>query len=138
MATRYPFHFSRGTLPFLRVFGVRSADDAYVDLDETTFEAHFGRFSATTPLANIASWRIEGPWRWITSIGVRRSIRHGDLTFGSSTRGGVRIDLHARIRVSPFDIPALYVSVDDAEGLATALSELGVPGEDRRMTTPDG
>ena len=81
------------------------------------------------PCANITGWRIEGPWRWITAIGVRRSVRHGDVTFGGSPHGGVRLDFRERVRVGPFGVPALYVTVDDLEGLRRpALRRARDPG----------
>lgn len=131
-ATRFPFRLGPRSWPILRVFGVRGTQDAYVDLGATTFTARFGRFEVTTPLANLTSWSIEGPWRWITAIGVRRSIRHGDITFGGSPRGGVRVDLRAPVKVGPFHAPALYVTVEDLAGLGAALATAGVPGRDRR------
>jgi hypothetical protein len=112
------------------LFGVRP-DRAYVDLDGD-LHARFGRYSTRTPLTNVARWQIEGPWRWITAIGVRMSIRHGDLTYGGSHRAGVRLDFHARVRSGPFWIPALYVTVDDLDGFASALVERGIPGRDAR------
>jgi hypothetical protein len=114
----------------LRLFGVR-ADNAYVDLDGE-FDARFGRARLRTPVANIASWRIEGPWRWVTAIGVRRSIRHGDITFGGNHHGGVRVNFRERVRFGPFRVPALYVTVADMEGLAAVLAERGIPSEDAR------
>ncbi len=111
---------------------MRSVDDAYVLIDDADLTAHFGRFEVTTPLANIVSWRIEGPWHSITAIGVRRSLRDADLTFGGSARGGVRVDFHTPVRVGPIHPPALYVTVADVEGLGAALAERGVPGTDAR------
>jgi hypothetical protein len=32
----------------------------------------------------------------------------------------------------PFYLPALYVGVEDLEGFAATLTELGIPGEDAR------
>ena len=95
-------------------------------------EARFGRFRAVTPLSNIAGWRIEGPWAWITAIGVRMSIRHRDITFGGSPHGGVRLDFVDRVPVARFWVPALYVTVDDLEGFAAAVAERGLPGVDAR------
>jgi hypothetical protein len=70
------------------LFGVKP-DNVWVELTESgTFFARYGRFRAETPIANITSWRIEGPWRSITALGVRMSIRYRDLTFGSTARGG--------------------------------------------------
>ena len=116
----------------LRLFGVHGAEDAWVDLDDDTLTAKFGWFSATMPIANIASWRIEGPWKWITAIGVRRSFRHADITFGGSPAGGVRLDFREPIKVGPIKTPALYLTVEDLEGLGEALAARGIPGTDAR------
>jgi hypothetical protein len=116
----------------LWLFGVHGAEDAWVDLADHTLTARFGRFSATTPITNIASWRIEGPWKWITAIGVRRSIRHADITFGGSPAGGVRLDFREPIMVGPLKTPALYLTVEDLEGLGEALAARAIPGTDAR------
>lgn len=131
----FPFRLGRRSMPLLRLFGVRGVEDAFVDLDATQFRARFGRFEVTTPVTNIAQWRIEGPWHWITAIGVRRSIRHADLTFGGTARGGVRLDFHEPVTVGPLHPPALYVTVEDLEGLGAALAVLGIPGRDARRST---
>lgn len=117
----------------LKLFGVRP-DNAYVDLDDD-LDAHFGRSRLQTPVANIASWRIEGPWLWITAIGVRLSVRHRDVTFGGNHRAGVRINFREPVPFGRFHPPALYVTVEDLEGLAAALTALGIPGEDGRKQT---
>jgi hypothetical protein len=127
---RFPIRIGRRSRPLLRLFGVRDGN-AYVDLDGE-LDAHFGFFRVSTPVSNIASWRIEGPWLWITAIGVRTSIRHRDVTFGGSHHGGVRVDFKERVRFGFLWIPALYVTVEDLEGLAAALAARGIPGEDAR------
>ena len=133
---RFAYRLGRRSWPVLRLFGVRGHQDAWVDVDDTTFTARFGRFEASTPVDNIRSWRIEGPWRWITAIGVRRSIRHADLTFGGSPHGGVRLDFREPIRVTFLDVPALYVTVEDLEGLAAELTARGISGTDARTKRP--
>lgn len=133
MATqRFPIRLGARSRPLLRLFGVRGPEDAWVELRDDTLEARFGRAEVSTPLANIAGWRIEGPWLWITAIGIRRSFRHGDITFGGSPHGGVRLDFREPVRVTFFDVPALYVTVDDLEGFAAALTERGIDGADAR------
>ena len=129
-ARQFPIRVGARSRPLLRLFGVRTGN-ALVDIDDE-LDARFGRFRVRTPLTNIASWRIEGPWLWITAIGVRLSIRHRDLTFGGSPRGGVRVDFREPVRMGPIRIPALYVTVEDLEGLAAVLAERGIPGEDAR------
>ncbi|MFL5680978.1 MAG: hypothetical protein ACJ77B_10300 [Chloroflexota bacterium] len=130
--SRFPIRIGARSRLLLRViFGVEP-ENAWVDVDDTTVNARFGRFRVSTPLANIVSWRIEGPWLWITAIGVRRSIRHADVTFGGSPRGGVRMDFRQPVKMSILDVPALYVTVEDLDGLAAALAARGIPGEDAR------
>jgi hypothetical protein len=129
-AARFPIRLGARSRPLLRLFGARP-DNAYVDVD-ADFDARFGNFRVTTPLDNIVSWRIEGPWRWITAIGVRRSIRHGDVTFGGNHRGGVRVDFREPVRLSRLHVPALYATVEDMEGLGRALAARGIPGKDVR------
>jgi len=114
----------------LRLFGVKPGN-AYVDLNEE-MDARFGRYRVHTPLANLASWRIEGPWLWVTAIGVRTSVRHRDVTFGGNHRGGVRVDFRDRVRFGFLWIPALYVTVEDLEGFAGALTARGIGGLDAR------
>jgi hypothetical protein len=119
----------------LYLFGVRHGH-AYVDLDGD-LDARFGFYRIHTPMSNVASWRIEGPWLWITAIGVRISLRHRDVTFGGSHRGGVRVDFKEPVRFLFFRIPALYITVEDLEGFAAALTEHGIHGEDaRKRPTP--
>jgi hypothetical protein len=127
---RFPIRIGRRSRPLLRLFGVRDGN-AYVDLDRE-LDARFGFFRVSTPVSNVASWRIEGPWLWITAIGVRTSIRHRDVTFGGSHHGGVRVDFKERVQFGFLRIPALYVTVEDLEDLAVALNSLGIPGEDAR------
>lgn len=128
---RFPISIGRRSRPLLRLFGVRDGN-AYVDLGEE-MDARFGWAHLRTPVSNIESWRIEGPWLWVTAIGVRRSIRHGDFTFGGTPRGGVRMDFNVPVLAMGFSVPALYVTVEDLEGFAAALSARGIPGLDARQ-----
>ncbi len=127
---RFPIRLGPRTRPLLRLFGVRDGN-AFVSLDGV-LDARFGWFRMTTAVSNIASWRIEGPWLWITAIGVRTSLRYRDLTFGGNPDGGVRIDFRERVRFGPIRIRALYVTVADLEGLGAALRERGIDGVDAR------
>ena len=129
---RFPIRLGTRSRPLLCLFGVGGPGDAWVELGDDDLAARFGWSRATTPVSNIAGWRIEGPWRWITAIGVRRSVRHGDITFGGSHHGGVRLDFVAPVPVGLFRVPALYVTVEDLEGFAAALAERGIPGVDAR------
>jgi hypothetical protein len=129
-AVRFPIRIGRRSRGYLRLWTVRP-ETAFVDIDGDIV-VHFGRFRFRTALANIASSRIEGPWLWITAIGVRMSIRHGDLSFAGSPHGGVRLDFRERVRWGPFKVPAIYVGVDNLEGFAAELADRGIPGADAR------
>jgi len=113
------------------LFGAKP-ETAWADIDMDGLRARFGRFHMEIPLANLGSWRIEGPFRWITAIGVRLSIRHRDLSFAGSPHGGVRVDFRVPVTYGRIAVPALYVGTDDLDGFAAALAALGVPGEDAR------
>ena len=135
MTSRFPIRVGRRSAPLLRVFfGVR-ADDSWIELGDGPdgpVEVQFGWAHFRTSMANVASWRIEGPFLWITAIGVRMSVRHRDLTFGGSPHGGVRIDFRAPVRWGPFRVPAIYVPADDLDALAAELERRGIPGTDAR------
>jgi hypothetical protein len=134
VSRRFAYRLGPRSWPVLRLFGVAGPADAWVDLDDTMLSARFGWSNAGIPLADITGWRIEGPWRWITAIGVRRSIRHADITFGGSHQGGVRVDVREPIRIGPLRAPALYLTVEDPEGLAAALTAAGISGVDARTS----
>jgi hypothetical protein len=128
---RFPIRLGDRSRALLLIFGVRDGN-AYVDLDDGVIDARFGFFRIRTAVDNITRWQIEGPWRWITAIGVRRGIRHGDITFAGNHRTGVRLDFREPVHFGPLRPPRLYVSVADADGLAAALAERGIPGQDVR------
>ena len=128
---RFPIRIGRRSQLVLLLFGARPAN-AFVDLGDDELDAHFGFFRFRTPTSNLASWRIEGPWRWITAIGVRFSLRDHDLTFGGTNRGGVRVAFKEPVRTAGIRVPALYLTVDDLEGFAAALATRGLLGRDAR------
>ena len=129
---RFPIRLDPRFRWFLRIFGVNDAN-AYVDLGDT-LDARFGWSRISAPVSSIERWSIEGPWLALTAVGVRRGVFKGDITFGGSPLGGVRVDFRngARPRYFVFRPPALYLTVDDLEGFAAALAVRGIPGEDRR------
>lgn len=130
--TRYAIRIGRRSALLLRVaFGV-TPERAWSEIADGVVTTRFGRFELRVPLSNVVRWRIEGPWRWITAIGLRRSIRCGDISFAGSPRGGVRLDLRAPMRWSRLSVPAVYVGVDDLEGFAAELAALGIAGQDGR------
>lgn len=130
-AMSFPIRVGRRSKGVLRLFGVRSDRPPMVRIGDD-LDVEFGRFRFRTPIMNIVAWRIEGPWKWITAIGVRRSVRHGDVSFAGSPRGGVRVDFRDRVRWGMFRVPAVYLGAEDLEGLAAELERRGIPGVDAR------
>jgi hypothetical protein len=126
----YPIRIDPRFRWLIRLWGV-TPERAYVDVSDE-LDARFGRFRFRVPIADIVRWRIEGPFRWITALGVRRSIRGGDVTFGGSAHGGVRVDFRTPVRWGRLHVPALYLTADDLEGLAAELERRGIPGSDAR------
>ena len=133
MATkRFPIRIGARSRGFVRILFGATPETAWAEVDGDGLKARFGRFAFATLLDNIASWRIEGPFLWITAIGIRTSVRHRDRSFAGSPHGGVRMDFRVPVGSGPLAVPAFYVGVDDLEGFAAALTALGIPGEDAR------
>jgi len=134
-AQRFPIRIGARSRVALRlVFGVTPAT-AWLELGDPPdgpVTVSFGRFSFRTTLDNVIRWRLEGPWAWITAIGVRTSLRHRDVSFDGSHHGGVRLDLRQPVRWGLLHVPAIYVSADDLDAVARALETRGIPGEDAR------
>lgn len=131
---RFAIRLGPRSLPLLRLWGVKPGL-AYVEVGEAPdgeLQARFGRVRFATSLANITRWRIEGPFIWVKAIGVRRSLRGGDVSFVGAAHGGVRIDFREPVRWSIFRVPALYVGAEDLDAFAAALRRRGIPGEDVR------
>ncbi len=129
---RYPIRIEKTWRRLVRLAFGANEEKAWVDLDAKTLTARFGWWELSLPVDGIEGWRIEGPWRSITAIGVRRGIRSGELSFAGSARGGVRLELKRPVRWFRLSVPVFYVGVDDLEGFAAALEVLGIEGSDAR------
>lgn len=129
---RFPIRIGRRSARGLRVLFGATPERAWAEVGDDGLTIRFGRAEFRTELSNLQRWRIEGPFRWITAIGIRMSVRHRDVSFAGSPHGGVRIDLVRRVRWGPFDIPAVWVGADDLEAFAAALAGRGIPGDDAR------
>jgi hypothetical protein len=127
---RFPVRLGPRSRPLLLLWGARQSN-AYVDIGDE-LDARFGFFRLRTPLSNVARWTIEGPWLWITAIGVRRGIRNGEMSFGGNHSVGVRLEFKESPKWGFLHPPALYVTPADIEGFADALRQRGIPGEDKR------
>jgi hypothetical protein len=132
-AKRFEIRLGPRSRPLLLLWGVRERN-AFVDVG-ADLDAHFGFFRLRTPITNVARWRVEGPWRWVTAIGVRRGIRDGAITFAGNHIAGVRLDFRERVRWGPLHVPRLYVTVADPQEFCAELTARGIPGEDARRVS---
>jgi hypothetical protein len=133
---RFAMRIGRRSLPILRLWGVKPGL-AYLEIGDRPdgeIQVRFGRVRFKTRLDNIVTWQIEGPFIWVKAIGLRRSLRHGDVSFAGSAHGGVRMDFREPVRWSLFRVPALYFGADDLDALASALKGRGISGSDLRRT----
>lgn len=129
---RFPIRIGARSAGLVRLLFGATPESAWAEVGASGFRARFGRFHFETGVENLATWHIEGPFRWITAIGVRMSVRHRDLSFAGSPHGGVRIDFRVPVRYGPLRVPAFYVGADDLDGFAAALASLGIHGEATR------
>jgi hypothetical protein len=121
----FPFRFDPAYRRFARPFGV-TPERAWVDLSEGEFEAHYGPWRVRTPLSNIASAEVTGPYSFLRTAGpARLGITDRGLTFASNGDRGVCITFHAPVpgidRSGRIRHPELTVTVLDVDGLVAAL-----------------
>jgi hypothetical protein len=121
----HPFRFTPvfqlGALPF----GVRP-DHARVELVGTHFTARYGPWTVSTPIDNIASVGVSGPFAWFKVGGPPRlSLADRGLTFGSNSHAGVCLRFNEPVRgIDPFGLvrhPGLTVTVDDPDALVAEI-----------------
>jgi hypothetical protein len=102
--------------------GLRDTDG--VTITDTSMRATFGLVSLETPLANVVGTQVTGPHRWYTAVGLRLSFSDDGLTFGTNHHLGLCIEFDQKVKrvIGLRDHSALWVSVEDPEGLAVALA----------------
>jgi hypothetical protein len=122
----FPFRFDLAYRRFARPFGV-TPERAWVELSEGEFEARYGPWRVRTPLSNIASAEVTGPYSFLKTAGpARLGITDRGLTFASNGDRGVCITFHAPVpgidRSGRIRHPELTVTVLDVDGLVAALA----------------
>ncbi len=124
---RFWFRFDPRYARAARGFGVRP-DRAWVVVTEDELQARFGRWQVRTPLENVASVELTGPYRFFKTGGpARLGVTDLGLTFATNGERGVLITFKKRIRgIEPWGLlrhGELTVTVADAEELAEVLRE---------------
>ncbi|HVT76237.1 MAG TPA: hypothetical protein VHD87_04340 [Acidimicrobiales bacterium] len=109
------------------LFGVTD-ENGYVEVDEDKLEIHFGPWQLETPLSNIVSAEVTGPFEWWKVIGPPHvSLRDRGVTFATTNRGGVCIKFREPVKaVDPVGLlkhPGVTVTVTEPEALVEFLQK---------------
>jgi len=121
----WTFAFEPKVARWSRLFGVQEST-ASVALEGDELVIRFGWWRLRTPVANVASACITGPYRaWKVAGPARLSLADRGITFATSTGPGLCIGFHQPVAaIAPFGLlrhPAATVTVADVEGLRRAL-----------------
>jgi len=101
-----------------------------VTIDDDRLTARFGSWEVSTPLANVLSAEVTGPYSLLrVAVGPRLSLSDRGLTFATTTRAGVCIRFVRPVRgldpTGHLAHPTLTVTVADAAALAELLTLAG-------------
>jgi hypothetical protein len=123
---RFRFAFAPSYRRPARTFGVTEGN-AWVDVDDESFDARFGHWRVKTPLSNIKEVAVTGPYRFLKTAGpARLAVTDRGLTFATNGQRGVRVSFHEPVHgLDPFGLishPELTVTVADVDRLAALLS----------------
>ncbi len=123
----FPFRFAPAYRWPALPFGI-GPGTARVTVSARTFDARFGPWRVTTPLANIAGLIPTGPYRWYRTAGsARYSFADHGLTFATNGDRGLCVAFHEPVAglepTGSLRHPSLTVTVADAGALARLLAE---------------
>ena len=108
----------------LAALGVTPAT-AHVTLTPDRLVACFGPWVCGTALSNVRAVSLTGPYHWYRAIGPRLSLADHGLTFGTTTTGGVCLQLRDPVPgIDPTGLirhPNLTLTVADPQRFATAV-----------------
>lgn len=121
----FPFAFEDRYVAPARIFGV-TPDTTSIVVEAGRLTAHFGHWHIETPLTNIATVSLTGPYAFLKTAGpAHLGITDLGLTFATNSRAGVLIELRERIRgIDPLGLirhANLTLTPADCAGLASAL-----------------
>lgn len=106
-------------------FGV-TPSTTRVDVAEGELRVAFGPWRLVTPVTNIASTQITGPYSFTKTAGpAHLSFSDRGVTFATTGRNGVCVRFHQPVRaIDPFGAirhPGATITVADPAGLCTAI-----------------
>jgi hypothetical protein len=125
VARRFWFRFDPRYRRVNAGFGV-TPDHAWVEVTDDELQARFGPWRLRTPLDNVASAEVTGPYRFFKTAGpARLGVTDLGLTFATNGARGVLIKFKKRVPgIEPIGIlrhGELTVTVADPEELAELL-----------------
>ncbi len=122
---RFEFDFEPRYERPARIFGVRP-DRAWIEVTGTELLARFGPWRIATPLTNITTVSITGPYAFLKTAGpAHLGFTDRGLTFATNSRRGVELQFAEPItgmdRWGKIHHPNLTLTPIDCDGLAAAL-----------------
>ena len=122
---RFDFAFDPALRPAAALFGVFPST-ARVEVDDLHLRVRFGPWRLLTPVANIESAEVTGPYSWWKVAGPPHlSFADRGVTFATSTTGGVclrfRTPVGAMLPGGLLKHPGATLTVADPEELVAAL-----------------
>ncbi len=88
---RFEFEFDYPLAATLAGAGILPST-SYVEVGDGELFAKLGPWSFRTPLSNISGTEVTGPFAWYRVFGVRYSLSDHGVTYGTTTRTGLRIE----------------------------------------------
>ena len=127
---RFAFRFTTGHRRAARSFGI-TPQRAWLTLGDDLVSVRYGPWRVRTPLSNIASASITGPYAVLKTIGPPHlGLTDRGLTFASNHDAGVECLFRLPIAgIEPFGLfthPNLTLTVADPTALLAALRARGV------------
>lgn len=124
---RFAFDFDPAYARAAAPFGVRPTS-AWVEVSDSKLTARYGHWRVNTPLTNLASVHVTGPYRFVKTAGpARLAITDRGLTFASNGRRGVLVCFKEPVRgidrAGVIKHPELTVTVAEVDQLVSALRE---------------
>src|SRR4051812_18626038 len=95
---RFALRFDPAYARISRRLGVKP-ENSWVELDDQTLSARYGRWRVKTPLANVKDVEVTGPYKmWKTAGPARLGVTDLGLSFTSNGDRGVLITFRDKIR----------------------------------------
>jgi len=122
---RFAFDFDYPLAAPLAVVGVTPLT-SHVDVDDGWFDVRFGPWRLRTPVANLGAAHVTGPYSALRALGTRISLADRGVTFGTSTRRGLCVELLEPVAAAlPLGLvkhPGVTVTVRDPERLREEIA----------------